>query len=146
MLMVNDAALEGGDFKAHGLRGVKKQRYFIRTLSCEVGTAGSDVWSRTVAGLDGDWTLHTFYLNGQGTIADRRDVPTGGAPSVGAELALGTCCGTYLNSRKTCQRQAALTPLSSTYETSQFARTRAPQPPLPSPALFVTHITRTPSR
>jgi hypothetical protein len=89
MMVLKDGALEGGDFKAHGLRGVKKQRYFIRTLSCEVGTPGSDVWSRAVASLDGDWTPYTSYVDGQGTIADRRDTPAGVAPSVGSELALG---------------------------------------------------------
>jgi hypothetical protein len=41
-----DPDLEGSDFRAHGLTGVKKQRYFVRTLSCKVGRGGSDVWSR----------------------------------------------------------------------------------------------------
>jgi YaaC-like Protein len=89
MAMINDASLEGGDFKAHGLRGVKKQRYFIRTLSCQVAAAGSDVWSRVATRLNADWTLFASYLDGVGTIADRRDVPGGAPPSTGRELALG---------------------------------------------------------
>jgi len=56
MAMIRDPSLEGADFKAHGLRGVKKRRYFIRTLSCEVVGPGSDVWSRLVALSNADWT------------------------------------------------------------------------------------------
>jgi hypothetical protein len=49
-----DPALEGTSFRTHGLSGIQRRRYFVRTLSCRVNNPGPDVWSRLVANVPAD--------------------------------------------------------------------------------------------
>ena len=87
--MMSDPTLEATDFRAHGLRGVKAQRYFIRTLSCQVANPGSDVWSRLTQLLNGDWTRLTLTRDGEGSINDYLTPRPGPPPPPATELVLG---------------------------------------------------------
>ncbi len=87
--MIRDGALEGEDFKAHGLWGVKKRRYVVRTLSCKVSGPGSDVWSRLVSLSNADHIMYSGVFDGVSQTLDRRDTHTAPDPATQSELVLG---------------------------------------------------------
>ncbi len=73
LCIVVDRGLVATDFRAHGLTGDKGRRYFIRTLKCLVGAAGSDVWSRFLSLSNGEWYQMRAVVDGTGQVADRRE-------------------------------------------------------------------------
>jgi YaaC-like Protein len=84
-----DADLEGSNFKAHGLLGVKKQRYFVRTLACKVAAPGSDVWSRLFKLANAERVQLTEILDGTGRTYEARYDLDSKRPRTGSELVLG---------------------------------------------------------
>jgi hypothetical protein len=84
-----DPNLEGSDFKAHGLSGVKKQRYFVRTLSCKVAGPGSDVWSRLFKLGNAERIQLTGIFDGVAQTYEARAVVQSPPPKTRSELVLG---------------------------------------------------------
>jgi hypothetical protein len=84
-----DPSLEGGDFKSHGLRGVKSRRYVVRTLTCAVNPPGSDVWSRLLAHCNNDWVQISLAVDGVGQVIDKLDEHPNQQPRQGSQLILG---------------------------------------------------------
>jgi hypothetical protein len=90
LLLVQDPLLEPSDFKAHGLSGDKtKKRYSVKNLTCAVQKAGSDVWSRVFAALNGDRVRVNVTMNGQGISRDWWDSYATPAAAPKSTLQLG---------------------------------------------------------
>jgi hypothetical protein len=68
--IVADAGLEGTSFRAHGLRGVRERRYFVRTLACGVQNPWQDVWSRLCATANTDVLRYSYTRDGTPETAD----------------------------------------------------------------------------
>lgn len=84
-----DADIEGSDFKTHGLIGVNKHRYFVRTLSCKVAGPGSDVWSRLFKLANAERIQLNGIFDGVGQTYEHRFGLKSPRPRTHSELVLG---------------------------------------------------------
>jgi hypothetical protein len=86
--IVASTALDGSSFRAHGLQGVKKRRYFIRTLTCKVQNPGSDVWSRLCAAANFDLVRLENRTDGVPQVSDHFEMHSPTPRAAGTEIAL----------------------------------------------------------
>ena len=87
--IVLDPALDGTNFKAHGLQGVKQRHYVIRALSCKVQAPGSDVWSRICAVANLDLVKLGRTVDGTAQVTDHVNRHGTVPYAAGREIALG---------------------------------------------------------